>query len=233
MPPERHQPRLLTHGEAKAFYDRFGSRQDKQGFYEDAAVELLIARGRFAEARSLLEFGCGTGRLAERLLKGVLAPQCRYLGLDISATMVKLASARLERWADRARLRLCDGSMELGEAHGSFDRLVSCYVLDLLSEQDIGQLLNEAHGLLVPEGLLCTAGLTWGRAGVAGLVSWAWQRVHALNPKLVGGCRPIRVAEFLSAELWRIEFREVVTAFAISSEVVIARRLAAAESEAA
>lgn len=233
MPPDQHQPRLLTHAEAKAFYDRFGARQDKQGFYEDAAIELLIGRGRFAEANSILEFGCGTGRLAERLLGEVLAPQCRYLGLDISETMIELASARLKRWSDRARVRLSDGSMELGEAHGSFDRLVSCYVFDLLSEQDIGQLLTVAHRLLAPEGLLCTAGLTLGRGGMPALVSWAWQRIHAFNPKLVGGCRPIRVAELLSAELWRIEFREVVAAFAIASEVVIARRLAPAESQAA
>jgi hypothetical protein len=64
----------LTHAEARTFYDRFGSRQDWQAFYEDAAVERLLVAGRFDLASTVVEFGSGTGRLAERLLRTLLAP---------------------------------------------------------------------------------------------------------------------------------------------------------------
>jgi len=37
----------MTASEAEAYYDRFGKKQDSQGFYEDPAeVLVLIAKGR-------------------------------------------------------------------------------------------------------------------------------------------------------------------------------------------
>ena len=50
--------RTLDLEQARAFYDRFGARQDRQAFYEDA----------FERARGVPEFGCGTGRFAEVLV---------------------------------------------------------------------------------------------------------------------------------------------------------------------
>lgn len=87
--------RTLWHDEAKAFYDWFGLRQDSQRFYEGPAVADLITHADFHEARSMFEFGCGTGRLTERLLSDYLPSGCRYRAVDISSTMVRLARERL------------------------------------------------------------------------------------------------------------------------------------------
>jgi hypothetical protein len=54
--------RMLSHEEARAFYDWFGARQDSQRFYEDPALCDLLGHADFGEARSVFEFGCGTGR---------------------------------------------------------------------------------------------------------------------------------------------------------------------------
>jgi len=70
--------RMLSHEEARAFYDWLGTRQDSQRLYEDPALADLLAHADFGEARSLFEFGCGTGRLAERLLSDWLPSDCRY-----------------------------------------------------------------------------------------------------------------------------------------------------------
>jgi hypothetical protein len=40
-------PRILSHQQAKAFYDRFGNKPDWQSFYEDVATEALIRNGEF------------------------------------------------------------------------------------------------------------------------------------------------------------------------------------------
>ena len=45
---------VLSHKEARAFYDRFGAKQDLQSFYEDPAVERLIAHADFANASAVL-----------------------------------------------------------------------------------------------------------------------------------------------------------------------------------
>ena len=69
----------LSPTEAKEFYDRFGSRQDRQGFYEDAALDRLIRYGDFASSRRVFELGCGTGRLAHRLLTHELPEESFYV----------------------------------------------------------------------------------------------------------------------------------------------------------
>jgi hypothetical protein len=56
---------LLTRPQAQAFYDSFGS---KQAFYEDAALDDLIAHAAFEQSASVFELASGTGRLAQCLL---------------------------------------------------------------------------------------------------------------------------------------------------------------------
>lgn len=104
---------MLTRDEARRFYDRFGARQDSQAFYEDRALDALIRAGDFENARSVVEFGCGTGRLAARLLGELLPPSTTYVGFDLSATMVSLARERLRELGERVRVEPSDGSAGL------------------------------------------------------------------------------------------------------------------------
>ncbi len=216
--------RTFTAAQAKAFYDRFGAKQDTHSFYEDCALETLMGHATFHTASSVFEFGCGTGRFAERLLAEVLPPDARYVGVDISSTMVRLARERLRRWSDRVEVRLSDGSTKLSAPDGSFDRFVSSYVLDLLSEDDISAVLAEAARILSEDGRLCIVSLTYGQEPFPRLVSSAWKQLRAVRPQLVGGCRPIQILSFLPTNRWHVVYREVVSAFGISSEVVVASR---------
>ena len=121
---------VLSNAESKAFYDRFGARQDRQSFYEDRALDDLVAHADLATAKHVFEFGCGTGRLAARLFEECLGPRARYDSVDISPTMVGLAKTRLARWSDRAQVLRSDGSVRLEAPDGAYDRFVSAYVLD-------------------------------------------------------------------------------------------------------
>jgi len=216
--------RTLSHDEARRFYDRFGARQDAQAFYERPALERLIAQLRLPEARALVELGSGTGRLAAELLGAQLSPECRYLGLDVSATMVRLARARVATFGARVEIRQTEGAPRIEAPAGSFDRFVSTYVLDLLPEQEIRILLGEARRVLAPGGLLGIASLTHGGRGLPGVASWLWERVHRLRPALVGGCRPIALEAYLRERDWKIQHRSVVSPYGIPSEVVVAER---------
>ena len=216
---------MLSHQEARKFYDRFGSKVDSQAFYEDPATSELLARGDFDRARAVFEFGCGTGRFAERLLARHLPPGSRYVAVDLSSTMIALAKQRLSHWGARAQVRLSDGSPKLDEPESGFDRFVSNYVLDLLSVDDIRVLLGEARRVLSPQGLLCLVSLTEGATVLSRAVTRVWKRVHAVRPSLVGGCRPLEMALFLTPSVWQVRHRRVVTAFGISSEVVVAAPL--------
>lgn len=222
--------RTLSHDEARAFYDWFGARQDSQKFYEDRAVADLIAHAEFGAAHAVFEFGCGTGRFVDRLLADHLPADCRYRAVDISATMVGLARARLAHWGARAGVEQTTGAMTVAAPDASVDRFVTCYVLDLLSDADIRALVAEAHRVLAPGGLLCAVGLTRGTSLPARIGGAVWRALFRLHPKLVGGCRAVVVRDFLDKSDWSVRYRNVVTRLGISSEVLVAARVTSRSS---
>lgn len=212
----------ISRDEARQFYDRFGAKQDRQGFYEDPALELLIKLGHFSAAEKVFEFGCGTGRLAARLLSDHLNASAHYVGVDISSTMVRLAKNRLAPFKGRFEVHLSNGEFEICNYGGPFDRVVSTYVLDLLNMTDIQECLAKAHGAMVTGGLFCHAGLTKGTGPVSIATSALWTVIHRIRPLLVGGCRPLELADLIPEDQWRLIHREVIISAAIPSEVVIA-----------
>lgn len=214
----------LSYEEARRVYDRIGSFQDSQAFYEDGAKDLLLQHGGFESAQSVFEFGCGTGRFAQKLLSERLPENATYRGVDISPRMVELAQRRLEPYAARAEVILTEGAPTVDEPTGSVDRFVSSYVFDLLSEDDTGAVLLEAHQMLRPAGLLCLVSLSTGVGPFSRWVSSGWSWLQAHRPSLVGGCRPIDLRPRLSAADWDVRFHDKVVAFGITSEVVVAQR---------
>ena len=76
--------RVLSPSAIRAFYDRFGKKQDSQAFYENPALDDLIGHADFQAAGYVFEFGCGTGRFALHLVERLLPASSRYLGYDIS-----------------------------------------------------------------------------------------------------------------------------------------------------
>ncbi len=212
---------VLSPDGVKRYYDRSGTFQDRQGFYEDAALDDLVAHAAFDEARAIVELGCGTGRFAQRLL--ALSPAARYEGFDVSTTMLDIAGDRLAGPVDRARLhRLDPGTVRLPLPDRSADRFVSAYVLDLLPPADIHTTLDEARRVLVPGGLLCLVSLTTGRPVFPWIVAHAWNVVFRLRPQLVGGCRPIELGDYCGEPAWDILHRRTLVRWGISSEAVVA-----------
>jgi SAM-dependent methyltransferase len=217
---------MLTHEQAKIFYDRFGSKQDWQRFYESRAVDDLIAHLKLDQAQSVFEFGCGTGRLAEILLDHFLPVKAAYTGVDISTTMVSLSRNRLARFGQRVQIIQTNGESKLPFETKSYDRFVSTYVLDLLEDEEIVALIAEAHRILNSKGLAGLVGLTRGFTLGSWLVGGIWSAVHSLAPSVVGGCRPISLLESFNPPDWVVRYRTRISAFGVPSEVLVAEQVA-------
>ncbi len=213
------KPRGLSQEDVEKFYDTFGARQDGAGYYEEVTLAELTRFAKFESASSIAEFGCGTGRFAEEMLR---VNNASYWGCDVSATMIQLSRSRLAKYDERVTLMKSAGETILPLQDESCDRFVSNYVLDILSAQEIESVLGEARRILKPNGLLCLTGLTFGE----GLFSKAWTAFwnlrFDLNPKWVGGCRPVAFTKYLDD--WELVHHAVVTTSRIASEVVVATK---------
>lgn len=212
----------LTIAEARTFYDRFEARQDSQSFYEDAAVDDLLAHSAFDSARHVFELGCGTGRVAERILD---ATSATYAGVDVSDTMIRLSSSRLARFGERARVRRTDGGDPFDGMSERPDRVVTTYVVDLLPAGAIAAFVDACARALPRDGRLCMASLTFGNTLVSRVVTAGWRGLFRISPRVVGGCRPVRLLPFLATATWDVVHHRVITSFGVPSEVVVASKI--------
>jgi ubiquinone/menaquinone biosynthesis C-methylase UbiE len=213
---------MLSREQVRLFYDRFGAKQDWQRFYEGPAIRDLLAHGAFERAHAVFELGCGTGWFAQELLARHLSESATYLCFDLSLTMVTLARNRLAKFGERVEVRLTDGSLKLPLPDLKFHRFVSNYVLDLLPPEDIEFVIEEAYRVLEPEGRLCLISLTYGNTLASQLVIWLWGQIFGIRPSLVGGCRPLKLLDFISEKTWQVVHHNLLVTFAIPSEVVVA-----------
>ncbi|HEC28585.1 MAG TPA: class I SAM-dependent methyltransferase [Gammaproteobacteria bacterium] len=215
---------MFTHNEAENFYDSFGIKQNKQ-FYEESAINILLEHGKFSTAKNIVEFGCGTGKLATRILKYISSDDCHYTGVDISQTMIFLCQKNIEQFSGRAKCYKNDGVPEIDVQKQSADRFLCTYVLDLLTEKDAIVLLNEAHRILMPGGYLCLASLTHGTSFSSRLVIYLWSCLFKLKPSIVGGCRPVKLTKYLHNNKWQIIHNSIIISYGVPSEIVIAKRI--------
>jgi ubiquinone/menaquinone biosynthesis C-methylase UbiE len=220
----------LRRESVREVYDRLGRRLDILSFYEAPAIEALLENGKFEDARSVFELGCGTGRFAERLLKYKLLEKAGYEAYDLSPTMVRLARERLSRFGDRVKVHLTDGCLRLQLPSANVDRFVCNYVLDLLPVEDIELVVGEAHRILADGGQLCLISLTSGSTWGSRIMASTWQRLYSIVPKLVGGCRPVDLSRINRNEDWDIVFNQVIVSFGVPSQVVVARKFVAPDS---
>ena len=225
---------VLSRADARAVYDRFAEKghiggKDSSSGYGGPAVQAMLMMAAFSEAKCVIDYGCGQGKLAEVVL--AQQPQLRWRGIDQSPKMVDRAQERLRIFGERAKIELLPSGApeDVAIAPGSVDRFVSTYVLDLLSERDMYAVLDKAQQSLHPErGLLLLAGITWGfwdsiRTCFMTLV---WGLLYRLTRKTVGGCRPQKLEPYLLAKGWTIvkSVRTLPSGFPwMVSEVVCAR----------
>ncbi len=213
----------LSPDSTRRIYDRVGRLQDTQGFYEHAALDDLVSHGDFGAAQRVVEIGCGTGKFARDLLDHHLPGDATYLGIELSQKMARIAHDRLAPHPDRAAVDVADAATDWPAAATGADRVVANYVFDLLDTETTATLLNHVAAALSSSGVLCAASLTTAPHGAARLTAAAWTAVWRFRPTLTGGCRPISLGATLEDLGWSLQHRNVVTAWTLSSEVVVAQ----------
>jgi ubiquinone/menaquinone biosynthesis C-methylase UbiE len=183
---------------------------------ETAARRRVLERIAVRPAETVLEVAVGTGKLFAHLQRSAPLRQC--VGVELSSGMVKRARRRLLR--EGAQLpQLCRAdARQLPFADGTFDAVVSCYLLDLLAVEHIGRALAEFRRVSRPAGRLALASM----AKQGRLLSALWMPIYRAVPALVGGCRPVDLTPLLAGAGWRVRSEEIISQGGFRSAVILA-----------
>lgn len=93
----------------------------------------VLARLELQGAETVIDAGCGSGRVTEQLVERL--PQGRVIALDVSPTMLAEAAARLARFGDRVTVQAADLNLPLPVGEPA-DALLSTATLHWVLEQD-------------------------------------------------------------------------------------------------
>lgn len=134
------EPMVMDEPRGVHEYDEIGdSVQVGIHHFNALGISRLLPRGG-----TVLDLGCGSGRLLARLAHG--RPDARLVGLDLSEPMLETGRALLERegLTDRVELRRGDITTFDAESSDSFD-VVSCnFTLHQLPTEDLARRCLEA-----------------------------------------------------------------------------------------
>lgn len=172
---------------------------------------------RESPGENLLEVAVGTGTEYARLSSDADLRLC--VGVDLSASMLKMVRRRVETTSGERALLCQADARALPFRHGSFDCLLSCYLIDLLPDSDIPIVLGEFRRVLRNGGLVVLVAM----GQQMPVVQRAWMMLFRHTPALVGGCRPVNTADWLRASGWSLEGQEQITQNGFRSEVLVAR----------
>lgn len=130
-----------------------------------------------SKSDTVLELGCGVGRIGREL-----APHCdRWLGCDVSAKMLGVASQRLES-LNNASFHHLTRSALTGISNNSIDKAYSVAVFCHMDKEDMFLYLQELCRVIKPGGWAYFE--TWNMAHPIGWKRWAYEvRQWAHSPQ--------------------------------------------------
>jgi SAM-dependent methyltransferase len=136
QPPASPGERVRRHFRATASsFDRLYDEEGRfQRFVRPALAEradLAVEVVRSLSRPSVLDVGCGSGRVGERVLD---AGAARYVGIDFSEEMLALARARLVRFGEQAEL--VEGDFLTEPLEGPFDAVLALGLFDYTPEPE-------------------------------------------------------------------------------------------------
>lgn len=202
---------------AEQIYNWLGAGHDAAEFYEGRAKARALDALDLRAGQRVLNVGAGTGKDHRKLCDAV-APDGIAVALDIAPSMLDLVRERTGAPVCRADARY------LPFANGSFDSLMSTYVLDLMPYSALPHLLREFHRVLRPEGRMVLVSMTKGVDVPSRLFVAAWEALYHVSPIACGGCRPLELAELVRGAGFRELEREVIVQFGVPSEMITATR---------
>ncbi len=133
------------------YFDYFGIGLDLLNLIDFKAYTALLASSNMTQSRSVLDFGCGRGILAYRLLTQ-FPNVVSLVAVDLSHRCMRTTQNRLSSFG---QVNCYVGSLEQIPARFAIRQNFSSFVLDTMPVDKIAIVLDGFHKILEPGGLVC------------------------------------------------------------------------------
>ena len=190
-------------------YDLFGI------LMESKAHQRAIDMAAIKNGEKILEVAFGTGLNFVEILKR--NPQGWVNGIDVSMKMLERARKRISKTGQKNYTLYLGDCRHLPFEDGTFDILMTQYLLDILPVEDFIPILLEFRRVLKDGGRIVLVNMTKGERWLNKI----YEEIYKFKPPLLAGCRGVMAQPFLE-EIGFKEFqREFVSQLGFPSEVVL------------
>lgn len=209
----------VSQADAPGLYDKLSEHYGAwAALTESKARKRALRLAAIRDGQQVLEVAVGTGLAFLEVTRS--NPNGRNAGIDISKGMLAKAEKRL-RDAGCTVFELSIGSaFDINEADSSFDVVLNSYMFDLIDEQEWPRILREFHRVLKPGGRLVMVNMTVGEKFGSGI----YRRIYQRSPRLMGGCRGVRLSGALAEGGFAVKSRRYVQQLLFPSEVILATK---------
>jgi ubiquinone/menaquinone biosynthesis C-methylase UbiE len=217
-----HQKKLdarVPQNEIAGIYDSLSKIYDIWGnMTESHARSRALELAEIKNGQEVLEVAVGTGLAFHQIVKR--NPDGTNIGIDISEGMLKKARKRLSSLS-AANYELKKASaFQLEAEEEQFDVLINSYMFDLIPFDQMDAVLAEFKRVLKKGGKLVLVNMTSGEKFGSGIYDF----MYRVSPRLMGGCRGIRLSEKLKEHGFRVKLREYHQQCLFPSEVILAQK---------
>ncbi len=207
----------VSQAEVAGIYNSLASVYDIWGnLTESKARSRALELAEIKNGQHILEVAVGTGLAFFEIVKR--NPDGTNIGIDISAGMLKKAERRLSRLSGAQYSLKKASAFNLEAEEEQFDVLMNNYMFDLISFDRMNAVLKEFKRVLKTGGKLVLVNMTPGEKFGSGI----YDRIYRLSPRLMGGCRGIRLSEKLKEHGFQVKRREYHQQCLFPSEVILA-----------
>ena len=209
----------VPQNEIAGIYDSISNIYDIWGnLTESRARNRALELAEIQNGQKILEVAVGTGLAFYEIVKR--NPDGTNLGIDLSTGMLKKARKRLAPLIDANYELKMASAFHLQGDDEQFDVLVNNYMFDLIPFDQMDAVLAELKRVLKKGGKLVLVNMTLGERYGSGIYDF----LYRVSPRLMGGCRGIRLSEKLEKHGFHIKVREYHQQCLFPSEVILAHK---------
>ena len=210
---------IVSQTEIAGIYDSLSKIYDIWGnLTESRARNRALELAEIKNGQHILEVAVGTGLAFYEIVKR--NSEGTNIGVDISEGMLKKAKERLGKLSGVNYELEIGNAFRLEEEDEHFDVLINSYMFDLISFDQMDAVLKEFKRVLKKKGKLVIVNMTAGENFGSGIYDF----LYRLSPKMMGGCRGIRLSKKLQDHGFDVKLREYYQQFLFPSEVILAKK---------